>query len=340
MQTIKNNKYFKAGFAWAQLLFGAAIMGMAYATFYAAQGITPSGFSGLATIISYLVGLPWLTPSIIYLAINIVLFIVTFRYFGWRFALMTIVGILVYTVAMEYFTIPINFDGIDGGTRLLCALVGGAVHGIGAGITFRAGGSTGGSDFVVLLVNKFFPRIKTGQCLLFINVVIIILSFFVYGISLGLYSVVIAFMVSKMTDLVLDGTNAVRAFYIICDKDEEVADRILQTFHRGVTRIDAEGAFSHKKKSMLMCLVTNYQASVMKSIIKEVDPNSFVFSTSVRESLGEPFFVREVSERKRKITSAQATLKTQIKYNRRLGKRLSKKNILKQHRPSRIALHK
>lgn len=341
MQKISQNKYFKAGWAVAQLLFGCMLMGFAFATFYTPQNIVPSGFTGLATIISYLIGLPWLTPSIIYLAMNIVLFIVTFRYFGWRFAVMTVVGILAYTIAMEYFTIPLgSLNPEESGSKLLCALIGGAIHGVGAGITFRAGGSTGGSDFVTLLVNKFFPRIKTGQCQLIINIFIILLSFIVYGISGGLYSIVIAFVVAKMTDAVLDGTNAVRAFYIICDKDEEVAEKILQTFHRGVTRIDAEGAFSHKKKTILMCLVTNYQATAMKSIIKEVDPNSFMFSTAVRESLGEPFFVREVSERKRKITGAQLTLKSMTKYNRRLGKRLSKKNKLKLYKPSRIALHR
>lgn len=316
LATLFEKKQTKFVMSILEVMFGAALMGLAFATFYAQQGITPSGFSGLAAIISDLIGISWLTPAIIYFAINVILFIVTFRFFGWRFALLTVVGVLTYTIAMEYCTIPLGFEGNgDNGSRLLCAIIGGAIHGIGAGITFRAGGSTGGSDFVVLLINRYFPRIKTGQCQLAINIIIICLSFAKYG-ALGLYSVIIAYVVAKMTDVVLDGTNAVRAFYIICDKDEEVAERILQTFHRGVTKLNAEGAFSHKHKAMLLCLVTNYQAGAMKSIIKEVDPNSFVFSTSVRESLGEPFFVREVSVRKNKILNSKPQLKTSQKYTR------------------------
>lgn len=323
IQLFMNKSYVKIIVQLLAIIVGCFIMGVGYRAFYLPNNITPGGFSGIATIISFLLAKAniIISPSIIYLAINIILFIVALKMFGLRFALYTLVGILAFTLAMEYAVISalISHD------LLLSAIMGGALTGVGIGIVFRFGGSTGGGDILAFAINKYFPKIKTGQCTFIINAMVILVSVFVYGVNLSLYAIIGIFIASKLTDTMLDGTKSVRAFYIICDKDEQIANKILDTFHRGVTSVNVEGVFSRKEKKMLMCLVTNQQAPIMKSIIKDIDKNAFVFSTSVKETLGESFFLKEVSIKKHKMLDATAICKSNKKL-RRSSQKISKRN--------------
>lgn len=116
--------------------------------------------------------------------------------------------------------------------------------------------------------------------------------------------------------MVLDGSKKVRAFYIICDKDQEIAEAILQRFHRGVTVLPAQGKFSGKDKRMLLCLVENTQVREMKEIIKDIDKNAFVFSTAVSETLGDGYFMREASITKNKIINATEIFKQDLDLQR------------------------
>ncbi len=336
MKKIKSNKYLKFAFQIITIIAGCFVMGAAYNCFYTPNSITPSGFMGLSTIISTL--LSWaninISASIIYLIINVFLFVISLKLFGWRFGVLTLVGIGAFTLASEFATIPPLIIISD--EPLLQAIIGGALAGTGCGIVFRAGGSTGGSDIVAVILNKYFPKIKTGYCGFIVGAVIVVLSMIINGVALGFYAMIGIFINAKATDMVLDGSKSVRAFYIICDKDKEVSEKILNTFHRGVTRLNVEGAFSNKEKRMLLCLVTNEQAPAMKSIIKEADPNSFVFSTSVKETLGESFFLREASERKNKIRNASPTIKNNNKYKLKNKYKFSRKNKLKLPKPPKV----
>lgn len=322
------NRNIKFGIQVLLVIFGCCIMGVAYNCFYTPNSITPSGFMGLATIFCYWMNNA-LSPSVLYLLINVVLFLVALKFFGLKFAILTGVGIGGFTLATQFLTIPalISTD------PLLSCFIGGALNGIGGGICFYAGGSTGGSDIVTLLLNKFFPKMKTGTCSFFVSFVVIVLNVATFGVNLSLYAIIAIFTYSKFCDVILDGSKTVRAFYIICDKDEEVAESILQAFHRGVTKVEVEGAFSHKNKKMLICLVPNTQAPMMKSIIHETDPNSFVYSTAVSEMLGEGFFTSRASSiRKNKIKCASKIIKSKNKVSRKTqikSAKIFKKRCLK-----------
>ena len=329
MKDILHNKYWKFAFQILGITVGCFFMGIAFNCFYTPNNITPSGFMGLCTVITSLLARADIniSPSILYFSISFILFLIALKSFGWRFGLLTVIGMGIFTVASEFVVIDALIIQND---IVLAAVIGASLLGLGSGIVFRVGGSTGGSDIVAALVTKAFPKIKTGQCLMVINAIVVISSILISGdITCGLYTIIAIFISGKMVDIVLDGSKAVRAFYIICDKDEAVAEKILETFHRGVTKLPAEGMFSHKDKKMLVCLVTNEQAPAMKSIIKEADPNSFVYSTTVRETLGESFFLREASVRKGKIRNAKQNLKLKLRFNRNAKFKFSKKNKLK-----------
>lgn len=303
------------------VILGSVICGICFPTFYRAADIIPSGLSGVSLIIAEKIFHNADLTSIVYLIMNVFLFLFALKLFGWKFLVLSLIGLGAYTVAMQFFAIPklstpaISFPDF-GDYRILYAIIGGGLAGLGQGIAFRMGGSTGGSDVAANIINKLNPRIKTGVAVLIINICVIALTVIVSGWQTALYAIIVA-VINKITcDMVLDGAKTVRAFYIICDKDEEISQAILQRFHRGVTLIPAQGRFSGKEKKLLLCLVANYQAREMKEIVKDIDKNAFVFSTSVNETLGDGYFMKEVSVRKNKIRLANAETKQNIKLER------------------------
>lgn len=307
--------------------------GCAFKTFFESVNIIPTGLSGFSLIIHNLfakgnINIP---TSIIYLVINSIIFLIALKVFGWKFLLLSGIGISFYTIAMQF--CDLSFLRKDGQDLLLFSIVGGMIMGLTIGISLRFGGSTGGSDIAGALINKFIPSIKTGYCLLGINTIVIILSVVTTGrFDIGLYALVSTIISSLATNLVLDDSKRVVAFYIICDKPTQIAEAILNKFHRGVTKLDAQGMFSHKEKTMLLSLIPKGQAHEMKKLVNEIDHNAFVFSSTVTETLGDGDFMKEASIFKHKITYSKATLKNIIFIKRKekpkkiIKKRLKLKN--------------
>lgn len=311
----RRNQKFRFAVQVLGVVFGAVIAGLAFPTFFLPANIIPSGLSGIAQLIS-----EWITGSsaytaIVYLAINLVLFIVALKLFGWKFIVFTLIGLAAYTLSLQYLAIPgiSNPEHVES-VSLLYSLIGGGLMGFGQGIAFRVGGSTGGSDVAAKIINRFFPKIKTGVCVLIINFIVIMITVLARGWQTALYAVIVSVISTITCDMVLDGAKTVRAFYIISDKDQEISEAILKRFHRGVTVLPAKGKFSGKEEQMLLCLVANSQAREMKEIVKDIDKNAFMFSTAVNETLGEGYFMKEASITKNKIKSATNQIKTRNKY--------------------------
>ena len=313
MREFMRNKYVVFVFQCFMVALGAFIMGFAFRTFFTPSSITPSGFSGLAKIISYLLARIniLLSPSIIFIIINIGCFVLAILMFGVRFSALSTIGILSYSLFMEVAYLP-NIPTDD---LLLTAIIGGALLGAGLGITFRFGGSTGGSDIVAMALNKKFPKIKTGQCQFCINMLVLVLSIIAYGLDLALYVFIAMFISGQVTDIILNGIKTVRAIYIICTKDEEISKKIMTAFGQGVTKLDATGMFSHQDRKMLLALVSTHQAPFVKNLVMQIEPNAIVFSTSVTEAMGEKAFLK-VKEQE-KIKSVRTTIKSKLKLKRK-----------------------
>lgn len=294
--------------------------GISFKNFFEAADIIPTGLSGLSMIIcnalaSVGVNIP---TSVVYLIFNACLFAFAFKIFGWRFLALTAFGISFYTLAMQFGNIPAisNAPDMD---RLLYAVVGAMIGGLSIGVAMKFGGTTGGSDVAAVIINRYFPKIKTGYCLLMINIVVIVLSVISTGtIITALYALVVSVVNSLATNLVLDGSKRVVAYYIICDKekDQEISETILEKYHRGVTRLEAVGMFSKKEKSMLLCVVPQSQTGEFRNIVNKIDNNAFIFSAPVTETVGDGNFLKENSIFKNKILKSQNQLKKAYKYIR------------------------
>lgn len=296
--------------------FSGAIGGIAFTTFFQSQGIIPTGLSGFALIISNLltqIGIN-LSTSIVYLIINAIIFLFALRIFGWKFLVLSGVGIATYTIGMEFGYIDALVNGT--GDTLLFAIVGAIIVGLTIGLALRFGGSTGGSEIAGSIINRYFPKIKTGNCILMINIIVLILSIITGGVKTGLYALVVSIINSIATNMVLDGSKRVVAYYIICDKDEEVSTAILGKYNRGVTRLKALGMFSKQEKSLLLCVVPSEQSHEMKKLVLNIDKNAFIFSAPATETVGEGSFMKEMTVIKSRLKSFSATLKTSNYYNR------------------------
>lgn len=295
----------------------AAMSGLAFKNFFEAAEIIPTGFAGLSMIICN--GLAkigvFIPTSVLYLSINVLLFAFAFRIFGWRFLVLSACGIGSYTLMMQFGYIPAiaNAPEID---KLLYAVSGAAVGGLSVGVAIKFGGTTGGSDIAGSILNRYFPKIKVGYFMLLINAVVITLSIITTAnFTIGLYALVVAVVNALTTNLVLDGSKRVVAYYIICDKEEEIANAILEKYHRGVTRLKAIGMFSKKDKSMLLCVLPHAQTHEFKGIINKIDENAFIFSAPVTETMGDGNFLKEYSIFKNKVQKSTENLKNKNKYN-------------------------
>ena len=169
-EKIKKDQKMRFIFQIFMVAIAGIIGGFSFCSFFQPAQIIPTGLSGLAQIIhnlfySQLIDIP---TSVIYLIINVVLFLISLRLFGWKFLVLTFVGLATYTLAMEFFSIPVLVAQAD--DVLLYSIIGGFLYGFGVGLAYRYGGSTGGSDILAMVINKFFPKLKRGGCILFINI--------------------------------------------------------------------------------------------------------------------------------------------------------------------------
>ncbi|MBO5394795.1 MAG: YitT family protein [Clostridia bacterium] len=261
--------------------------GGTFKCFFEPLNIIPTGMSGFAKLVSLwlsYIGLS-LPTSVIYLVLNIALFACALKFFGWKFLVLSGVGLGTYVLGMQF----LGIDAIiqDTSAPLLYCLVGSIISGACVGIAMRMGGSTGGSDIFGALINRVAPKIKTGYAILIFNVIVLILSIVTLGLSTGLYALINSILSSIVTDMVLDKSKKIVAFNIICNKPEEVASAIMKHYGRGVTRMDGTGMFTHNDKAVLLCLVPYDQSYKMREFVLKIDSGAFVYSTPVTETIGE-----------------------------------------------------
>ena len=263
------------------ILFGTFIMSFGYIVFLSPHNIVPGGFMGLARIIHDLlsnIGFELIPTYLWYLILNIFLYIYSVYVLGLEFGIRSGVGIFSYSIftsIIEKFELVSKINAqfeaesgsLGGGIYILYAIYGGLLMGIGIGFVFRGDGSTGGCDMVAVVTNRFFPSITTGQIIMFVDALVVILSSFTYGsLVLPLYALITIFVCGKISDVFVDGVKSLRAYYIVTNKKEEIAEKILFEVKRGVTNIKCEGMYSHTDKDMLLVVLRKSQIMKLKRI--------------------------------------------------------------------------
>lgn len=263
---------------------GSVIYSIAIPMFIAPAHISPGGFTGVALILHFLIHIP--TGLTIFL-LNIPLIIISYKKFGKHFIVKTAIATGIVSVIIdisEKFISPFNGDII------LSALFGGILIGLGLGLVILRGATTGGVDIIGKLINSKYPHISIGRVILIGDAVVLILTALCYrDFSGALYSVITIYITSVVLDLVLYGADKGKLIYIITDNGNEISKRILGEISRGVTKIDASGAYTGEKKEMLMCAVRRQEVSLIHTLVKNADKNAFIIVCEAGEIMGRGF---------------------------------------------------
>ncbi len=266
------------------ITLGPLVMALGYSYFLVPNDIAAGGASGVATILHSKFGI---SVSLVVLVINIVLFGISWRTMPKSVFVKSAIGTVMLTLFLELTANVAPFTN----DVLLAAAFGGVLVGVGLGVVVKFGASTGGSDFLAIILYKLFKnRISVANLILAIDGVIIITAGFVFqDYTLMLYTVISAYISSKITDGIVEGGNAAKSAYIISEKADEISAAIMKALKRGTTGIYGKGMYTSRDITMILCVVTRNEIPKLRSAVKEIDDKAFIILTDVREVLGEGF---------------------------------------------------
>ncbi len=270
---------------YALIVFGSAMFALGFDLFLSPNGINCGGISGLAMVILNV----WDFTSIGVLsaAINIPLFILGLKKVGRQFFFGSLIGMTVSSVLIDYLAPILPVMHID---MMVSALLGGAVTGAGLGIVFAEGASTGGTDILGRLLKRVMRNVPIGKVMLMMDIVVITLTGVVFkDVNNTLYSAITLTVSSLVLDKVVYGADYSKVAWIISDSFEEIATRIDKDLDRGVTLIDAQGFYTRKDKSILLCAMKRKQVAELKELVHSIDPNAFVILQDAHQVLGDGF---------------------------------------------------
>lgn len=271
----------KAARDYALIVLGAFIVGFAIKNIYDPQGLVTGGVSGVAIILKEKAGIPlWVTN----LAVNVPLFLVTLKMKGWSFVRRVLVAEGALTLALA--VIPEWAFLKD--DLLLTALFGGVFCGVGTGMMLLCHATTGGTDTIAALLHTKIRHYSINQILQVLDGIVVLAGASVFGLQYAFYAVIAVVALAKTSDGIIEGMHFAKAAYIISDKKEEIAGRIMD-MDRGVTVLDARGAYTGDRKDVLFCVVSKKEMVEVKEIVRRLDPRAFVIVSDVREVLGEGF---------------------------------------------------
>lgn len=264
-----------------QIALGLFFCKVAYNAFLIPNSIAAGGFTGFGQLINRATGLPVGVCSFL---LNVPLFAVSFKKMGWRFGLRSLAAMIMLSVVIDFQ--PFGTATED---MLLATVFGGICSGVGFGLILRGNATTGGSEMLASLINRFVPTVRVGQATFVVDALVIIASAFVFDAESAMYAVLSVFLTNTMLDLVLEGPNTSHAYFIISDRSEEIARRVMDELERGVTGLDGVGMYTMKEKRVLFCVVSRFEAMRLRRIVFAVDPAAFVVACKSHDTLGEGF---------------------------------------------------
>lgn len=271
------------------ILLGAAIYAFGLVHFNMANNLAEGGFTGITLLLFFLFSI---NPAITNLVLNIPVFVAGWKLLGKTTFFYTIIGTVGVSIFLELFQryqfqIPLEGD------LFLVSLFAGAFIGIGLGIIFRSGGTTGGVDIIARLVQKYIGW-PIGRTMFLFDACVITLSLITYLTPReGMYTLVAVLIGARLIDVLQEGLYAGRGALIISDKYEEIGNQIIKDMNRGITVLEGHGFFSKQKKKVLYCVVAKNEIVTLKNLVMAIDPHAFVTISSVHEVMGEGFTLDE-----------------------------------------------
>ncbi|TVR42469.1 MAG: YitT family protein [Bacteroidia bacterium] len=272
--------------SYSLIVIGAFVMAGGYVLFISPYKIVPGGVYGIGIILYHLIGIP---VGLTGLVLNIPLAIIGVRFLGPRFGVKTVVGFFLASGFIDGLTFFYGAGPLVENDPLLSSIFGGVFIGLGLGLIFKARATSGGSSIIAMLITKY-TRIPLGQSLMIIDALIVLLGLLSFGDwTIPLYSLIVIFITGKVIDIVLEGFSYEKTLFIVSDKYDEIAARILQDMNRGGTYLEAKGMYKQDAKKVIFVNVTRREMAVLQDFINQIDPNAFVTVIEASEILGKGF---------------------------------------------------
>jgi len=294
-------------FQFIGIVFGAMFFAMGYSWFLIPYKMVPGGVGGLSQIFYHYMGIP---VGISMITINIPLFIVSFFLMGPRFGVRSFYGMIVTSLMTDFFDLKnlFKFGFIDNLEKYhfivngrdvyamlspqdvyLSAIAGSVLLGMGLGLIFRFKGSTGGTDIPVAVIKqKTGLSIGTGYWIVE-TAIILIVGFAFHDLKLVIWGYINLFITTKITDIASEGLPYTKGAWIISEYPYDIRAEIFKHINRGVTFFKAEGGFTDKKYDVIFCVINRRQVSVLRDIVKDIDPEAFMILTDVNDVMGYGF---------------------------------------------------
>lgn len=270
----------------AVIIAGSGVYALGVHCFTAPNNIAPGGVTGLATIVSFVTDL---NIGILITLMNIPLLIAGFFLLNRGTMIKTLIGVVVLSVMTDWLLKDVPVYVADSGGGILAAIFGGLLMGAGLGIVYAREGTTGGTDIINKIINRFKPEIKLGQISFLVNAAVALSGYIVYkNLDVVLYAVISVFVQSRVIDGLVYGGLEGKFLMIFSEKPQEIADRLLK-LKRGVTLLSGEGAYSGENRQVVCIAVHKNEYVKVKRIVKQTDPNAFVIITGASEVLGKGF---------------------------------------------------
>jgi len=269
---------------YAIMTFGLFLFAMAWEVFIIPAQITGGGITGVSAVVYYATGIP---VSITYLSINAVLVLIAIKVLGANFGMKTIYSIGILTAFFAIFENVVKEPLVK--DLFLSSVIGGMISGAGLGVVFSRGGSTGGTDIIAMIVNKY-RNVSPGRVIMLCDVIIIGSVFLVFkSVDKMVYGYVVMWVMSYGLDSFLSGANRSAQMFIVSKEYETIAEFINQEAARGVTILDGKGWYTKTESKVIMSVVRKKESGAIFRYIKKIDPDAFISMGSVMGVYGKGF---------------------------------------------------
>ena len=270
---------------YATITLGTMLTGIAISNFYTPNKIVSGGVSGISTLLYHTLNIP---TGVSFAIINIFLLLISLKVLGIRFVRDTVAGAALLTAFVQIFScLPPVTDNV-----FLATVFGAVLYGAGIGLTLIEGASTGGTDIVSRLFQVPFPYIKVGTLLLAIDSVVIGLSLVVFkNVELLMYGVIALFVATLSINLLIAKLNISKLAFVVTTKGEEISRFLVSNSPRGVTIINATGAYTMDERTVLMCALKDSETPIFNKRISDIDKDAFIIYSEAQQILGNGFRV-------------------------------------------------
>lgn len=264
-----------------EFLLGVFVVALSYNVFLLPSNIV-YGVGGIGVILKKTFGI---TPSITIFVGSMLLLILSYFTLGKKKTAHTVAGSILYPIFVEATSYYVNFFDLGNLEPIVIVIVGAVMHGLGLGLIFKAGYTTGGTDILNDIVSKI-GKMSIGKAMLLTDGLIILISLFVFNFPTFIYSIISLYIISIMTDKVILGISQSKTFYIITDNETLVKKFIMNNLNHGVTVLNGRGGYTGDNQKVIMCTIPTREYYVVKEGIREIDPQAFFLVTDAYEVFG------------------------------------------------------